>query len=1544
MAKVLREPWLSAAVDSELGTAFNTFQNSYLPGQLELDKDNRSCGPSGIVIRLKKPRQAQITEFQGGLRNPYDAVLSDGTHHIHAIFDKDVAHHFTESMHRDFHDIKGGIIVIKKYHLIVNSTSSTTRLALRVLDFKFQGSEGSPTMGRPVAVLTLQNVELLVGKLQCLFTLPPENTQVQLSSTTSQDKSSQPSAGPATQVNHRDERPILSPIPANEAITRNHDSLIAILAGGAKEPEALVPRSPASVAQKTALGPATGAKVAAMNAKLDARANEQRSQSSTPLHSSNSLHDRDVLKSACNDMGTKVYFNSGSDENEKENSQERAMTQKNASVRPEPAGFVQQQAAILFVDQFQRNDAFEGLKRVPRRFVRIPEDQKAMLERSDCWYEPQAGDRPRHANIPATVMADLTIFGDRKSTMPQVDAGKLDHSSSDSDEDSEQSESGDREPSMDFGQSHEHQGSREEQLPKGKPPRSTNRNTNDRFSSVAPEIVDVAADNGSDNDTDDDDRISWESTPDPDDEVPRPESDDDTPSQPRLSNEVASAPSWKPQGRPYTRMPVNIPPSSPTGEDELELAVPLAVGDTVDLEDIQMQNPVKGSQELPSTAPPSSTYIQVKRTPYSKSRSFDEDSLRRTATGFTGAKDVVSSSPVIPATFNDTISSNKQVSSLTENDLTTGHMGAGIEVLHTDCAAVCTQITSTQDLNAVSSMQSKDGTAEGEGVEEIITSRMEEEMSRVSPATPIEVFKCSTERDPTAHSNYAAASPNDHAPTLGTGIKQRREVRRKTSSRRSLARKEADTTSMQQVHLSKRERQSLIYDPGPDGQTAEQLREEGDRIHHDRWRSFRAEVKQVEPPRSPPSPVYAQPVSNSGGSKTPAVDPKPVARVLPSPTPEPPTGIDDDDEGTEPAQLAHETLVEMDPRRDDIAFEERPPKRIAEPVNSSSGKSPSSRFHEQSPLPEAAEQDSPAFSTPPRRHNEQCPARESIEPGSPPSAQPLADEVEAQPSPRAALEPESPTFAHSQTNENDDRLSLQETDDLSNARSRISENVEQSPPRQTTLLSKSPSVGAQSLMDDQTPCEVIQPGDPISTNQPTNKARDQPQAGRTFETRDLPPAKPSMGLNRQKDSQLGEAKSLTFERFLATYPEYSGDKKCFTRALVCLEWLRTKRIPHWSICDDFIRAYAEYEPFVRKPAERLMTAWDYYDTYVENPMFQQRFIDDNGKLATALSLLDPLYVNHVRDRYNAPAADTPLPKVPTRKSSKAAAAQVEDSPTTISPSAAQVKGRGASPEVGVVDILSRQRARQPFFETPSQLHSVQTRGGKGRSTKSVSDVGRSEKRRSLPWEQGNQNQISSPLESGRRRDRNDGFSEAKKRGRSDDQRRATLPPPLRASSFKSPTATRQEKPHRPASRDSEVFETRLALERGFHGARVSPEFPDPTEEWVAQLRADDPVMEEPNHAGSSGAQLKKIVRGPTTSQIQSGLSSNADSSKPTKKRPYRDLAEAAKAVAQRRGSGGLSSKASTHSTPAKRFCTKPKTKTPAQRVENAEPETQAWQY
>mgnify|MGYP001312766939 CR=1 FL=1 len=78
------------------------------------------------------------------------------------------------------------------------------------------------------------------------------------------------------------------------------------------------------------------------------------------------------------------------------------------------AAVVAQQFTHDFVDHLQRDDAFLGLKRVPRWYVRIPEDQRAILERSDCWYGSRAGDQSYYANIPATVMQDLTEFRNRK--------------------------------------------------------------------------------------------------------------------------------------------------------------------------------------------------------------------------------------------------------------------------------------------------------------------------------------------------------------------------------------------------------------------------------------------------------------------------------------------------------------------------------------------------------------------------------------------------------------------------------------------------------------------------------------------------------------------------------------------------------------------------------------------------------------------------------------------------------------------------------------------------------------------------------------------------------------------------------------------------------------------------------------------------------------------------------------------------------------------------------------------------------------------------
>lgn len=133
MAAVLRDSWISTAAESELKAAFQSFQRSYL-GQPELQKDNRYCRPSGVEIRLKKNKQAQvvdvskpgascmriglINQFDGGVTNPYDAILSDGIHRVHAVFEQDAAEKFTRDTARDLRDIRGGIIVLQSYHLV----------------------------------------------------------------------------------------------------------------------------------------------------------------------------------------------------------------------------------------------------------------------------------------------------------------------------------------------------------------------------------------------------------------------------------------------------------------------------------------------------------------------------------------------------------------------------------------------------------------------------------------------------------------------------------------------------------------------------------------------------------------------------------------------------------------------------------------------------------------------------------------------------------------------------------------------------------------------------------------------------------------------------------------------------------------------------------------------------------------------------------------------------------------------------------------------------------------------------------------------------------------------------------------------------------------------------------------------------------------------------------------------------------------------------------------------------------------------------------
>ncbi|KAH7400110.1 hypothetical protein BKA64DRAFT_474973 [Cadophora sp. MPI-SDFR-AT-0126] len=1593
MAAVLRDPWICNVAESELKAAFQSFRHSYL-GQPELLKGNRYCRPSGVEIHLKKNKQAQVVDFDGGLTRPYDAILSDGVHRIRAVFERDVVEKFTHDTARDLRDIRGGIIVLQNYHLIVNPGSSAIRLNLNVLGFKLCGSEGSSVMGRPVDVLTLQNVEALVGKLESLLASPQDNCQAHiLSPTTSQGKisqpSSQPSAGFATQVNPLNEKRVPSPLSAQESITRDKARLVALLEQVSKKSHSAVQKPATVIAQKSALGPVPERKVAAMKSKLDAKANVQRNQSLTLLASSSSVDVGSGLKSATSNMPSHASL---PDDDEKENSQELAKHQQIALSQPGAAVFVQP-CATDFVDQLQRDDAFVGLKRVPRRYVRIPEDQRAILERSDCWYEPKADEQTRYANIPAKVMKDLAEFRSRKPTGPQLQTEDLAESSSESGEDSgldSAAESGcDGPRSVDSRQSYGHRDSMCQGVHNDKSSRIVKPSAKVLFPSSGPEIVHVA--DGSDDYTDEDDALSWEPTPEPDEAVFKLESGNTTQSQPPPGNQDESAPSCKPRGKPYVRCPVNIPPSSPTIDEELELAVPYAVGDIVNPEGVRGEVAPIPSQELPSTAPPTSTYIQVKRTPYVKSRSFDEGSLQHSSTGSKKTQDDVSSDPVIPATFHDTSNSEKQVSS-SRDQISAGMEWIAGTQLSTGHLMVDSQDTSThsQDVIITSSLQHTDVTTNQVMTEKPSTSHQHEtEKQHIAMIQSTVVMNHPAEQkmaqNQTPHSEQFSRFPSLHAAGLANYAERQHQYEGETLKSNTGKAKKHDHIVSPKTRLTKAQRKMFFFDleaeEDMDERPKDELLLEERRRARDAKRNFKAKEKLTRRPsevelegfKQPSSPALNPRVSNLETTKLSEADPQSAIRSLLSPTPDLPVEIGEPEELTETGQVESRLAIPLGQLQDNVAIiQDLPPQEAFKPEYLTPLDLLGTDLHEQPSFREIAERDSVAFATPPRKAYVH-PSQDSFGPESPSSAQPMADGGNRQPFPRQSLGPGAPSpsqphvddhsdlvpleedlergspFAQTQAEEGNHQQSLQESIEVTSSppeKSQCRGKIEQSPFRSRLQPSiASPSISRAMDNEPSPQREKFQAEKSIPLDRHRSNAH--PQTSRQISEQQTVPTKPVRNENQDKNIRVEndqQSKDLTFDGFVSTYPDYSGDKKCFTRALVCLEWLRKKRIPPWSICDDFIRAYAEWEPYVRNlkklNPEKVTTAWEYYDNNVKATLFEQKFVDDKDKLATLLSSLNPLYVQTIRDAYNAPAAD-PNSEMRQKEGSK---------PASTSPEAVELfaEGRGISPELGSTENPPRRHTRGPFFETPSQLQPMQQMKAYHGPTGSTPDTERIDKmRRTLPWTQSmeTRDQKASPSQSRRSSGRSEpklGSTEFKKRRQSNEQRRATLPPSLRAAPSNLSMIDRKEQT-RPASRDSEVFETHTTSESVFQAASLSPELPDLTEKWVAQqLLVDDSVVEEPRIEEPSSIPRKKVVKGSVDARRETGFSVNADSPRPAKKRRFRDLAEFAKDLGNRRRSGGISSRASTpYSTPAKRFCTKPKGETPGKR---GEPDTQAWQY
>jgi hypothetical protein len=325
---------------------------------------------------------------------------------------------------------------------------------LKVINFKFRGSERSGIFGRPSDIGKSEDIATVLTKLDGLLsgTLKSNDMQVDaVSPIRSQADDLLNRGGPrptiSTQAAFATQVPNEIGWKSGESVERSKArsgvkvlELMAILSkrsigtersaleGGGYRKAATVPTVDAGKIfwNSSILNPIPDDRAREMSskldAKLDAKSNERQqppllSESTCRVPKRHPVYAKDPGKAPI--MISNI---STSDDSEKENSEESAKTTKQRGNNPGPSiakptvGNAHGDIPSALYDIFQNQNPLEGLKRVPRAYARIPEAQKLLLERKDSWFETQIDGPSFYANLPSKVQQDLTKFNNREDT------------------------------------------------------------------------------------------------------------------------------------------------------------------------------------------------------------------------------------------------------------------------------------------------------------------------------------------------------------------------------------------------------------------------------------------------------------------------------------------------------------------------------------------------------------------------------------------------------------------------------------------------------------------------------------------------------------------------------------------------------------------------------------------------------------------------------------------------------------------------------------------------------------------------------------------------------------------------------------------------------------------------------------------------------------------------------------------------------------------------------------------------------------------------
>lgn len=588
------------------------------------------------------------------------------------------------------------------------------------MDFNVKGSEGSPTFGQPADISTCEAIKSVLRELEGLLTgrtdvhrRPDRKKQSMVPIVSSQARITH--NGLATQAPDiiRSETSASTRVRAAEVPQiKSTPDLLALLGinKSARRPDTshmedagtrVEADAPGNSTSPSILRPVSRDEVLRTAAKLESKVNRQ--PGSSTLLPSVDLDAHISLVASSKKVVDEQPPSLNNASSEKENSEGDSTNLEKLSakyakdvgkaVRLEHSTSLHQ-----FIDQLQHNNSFESLKRVPCRYVRIPKDQLEFLERKDSWYEAASGDGAHFANIPQKNRDQLKMFVTKQSKSalprPQNKAGAPHELSSNVDDnarlphepgsDSESNEDEQQKPGkgpMDVCQNSEPHTLVEDVIESatvgGSPANNIQKqpelplaltaavaSTSKEFDIF--DTVTSATDAGPKCESDDE-SVSWVATPKPElhpFELDVHSEQDNERRTLQLSAHVSPSPKIK--SISSGRRPVYIPPSSPMQEEELEIAVPYAVGDIVEDRDAgldeeeeeELEEALITSQLLPSTARDKNV-VQVEQTPDAKINVSETVRHRQGPMEFSNDTQRMmanfSSDPIIPATFDDTM-------------------------------------------------------------------------------------------------------------------------------------------------------------------------------------------------------------------------------------------------------------------------------------------------------------------------------------------------------------------------------------------------------------------------------------------------------------------------------------------------------------------------------------------------------------------------------------------------------------------------------------------------------------------------------------------------------------------------------------------------------------------------------------------------------------------------------------------------------------------------------------------------------------------------